>query len=230
MKYIITLLLINSSANASAQQEVMKRIAKVMSLDLEKFVPPGYDTLATATGDLNKDGFKDVVMVLKSKLEEKSYDAIDVDTIPPRLLIVLSKSGNNKEKDAYFVSAISDKAILCKSCGGVFGDPFEGIEITNGIIKLYHYGGSAWRWSNTDKFRFKEGKYYHIGSTRSSYWNVKRCDKLGDFAGTEFEDINYLTGQFEKKKISENCKLLMHKKGKQKILPLVDLQKFSLQN
>ena len=68
-----------------------------------------------------------------------------------------------------------------------------------------------------------------IGKSSTSYWNVKHCDKLNDFAGTDNEDINYVTGDYHVKKISENCKLLANKKGKKKIQPLITLNKFSIE-
>ena len=152
-------------------------------------------------------------------------DSIDTDSIPPRLLVILF--GTEK---GYFQSERSPSALLCKYCGGVFGDPFAGITIANNVLSIFHYGGSAWRWSIIDKFRFQNNGWFLIGETKNSYWDVKMCDKLDDFAGTEYEDINYVTGQYERKKISEDCKLLENKKGKRAIQPLTALFKFKIDN
>ena len=91
--------------------------------------------------------------------------------------------------------------------------------IDKNILIVSHYGGSAWRWSITDKFRFQDNDWYLIGETKNSYWVVERCDKLNGFAGTDYEDVNFVTGDFEIKKISQDCKLLENKKGK-KLLSL----------
>ena len=80
------------------------------------------------------------------------------------------------------------------------------------------------------KFRYQKGDFYLIGQSILSYWDVKNCEKLNDFAGTDYEDINFLTGQYERKKISEDCKLLENKKGKKKVQPLVSLAKFEINN
>ena len=89
---------------------------------------------------------------------------------------------------------------------------------------------SAWRWAITDKFRFQDKNWYLIGETKNSYWDVKHCEKLNDFAGTDYDDENFITGEFEIKKISEDCKLIEHRKGKKKIQPLISLTDFNIDN
>ena len=126
--------------------------------------------------------------------------------------------------------AKSEKAILCKDCGGIFGDPFAGIEINKNVLSINHYGGSNWRWGYTHRFRYQENDFFLIGQTSNSYWSVENCDKLNDFAGTKYEDINFITGQYEKKEISEDCKLLENKKGKRKIEQLISLSNFEIDN
>jgi hypothetical protein len=201
-------------------------IATAQSKDFIHFIPRGYDTLdeGVVRGDLNKDGIEDLALVLFHSLEitaEKLSDSI-VD-IPERILLVLFGSENG-----YKLAARTDSLILCKDCGGAMGDPFAGIEIKKGVLVVYHYGGSSWRWSFTHRFRYQDGDFYMIGKTRDSFRSVDECEKLGDFAGRNLEDINYLTGQFERKRVSEDCKLLENKKGKMKVSPLVKLSKASI--
>jgi hypothetical protein len=190
------------------------------------FVPAGYDTIATATGDLNKDSVSDYVLVLKSKVEDNfDYSTGNADSIPPRLLIVLFKTANG-----YQLAGKTDKLIMCKDCGGVMGDPFAGVTIVKGVLAVEHYGGSAWRWSYTHKFRYQQKDFYLIGETNHSYWSVKNCEKLNDMAGTDYKDINFLTGSYEEKVITENCVLKKNKKGKQKVQPLKKLSAFTIDN
>ena len=150
----------------------------------------------TAMGDLNKDKIEDAILVLQHKEENADdLESKDVDSIPSRLLVVLFGKGN-----AYELAATSDSAVLCKHCGGMMGDPFQGVSIEKGIIVLYHYSGSAWRWGYTHRFRFQQNDFFLIGKTTISYWNVEVCDKLDEFAGTEYEDINFVTGAYERKR------------------------------
>jgi hypothetical protein len=194
--------------------------------DSKFFIPAGYDTLQAVKGDLNKDGIDDLAMVVYPKWEDDSdWLEKDVDSLPKRLLIILFGTSNG-----YVKVAESEKAILCKSCGGIFGDPFAGIAINKNVLQIDHYGGSNWRWAYTHKFRYQDSGFFLIGQTTNSYWSVKHCDKLKEMAGTDYEDINFITGQYERKRISEDCKLLENKKGKDKGAPLMPLSKFEIDN
>lgn len=188
------------------------------------FIPGGYDTLMVAKGDLNNDQLEDLAMVLKSKKEDDKDANPNVEP-PGRLLVLLFKTA-----DGYKTAVKLDSAILCQQCGGIFGDPFADISIKKNVLTLYHYGGSAWRWELTHRFRYQQNDFYMIGETNYSYWNVKMCNKAGDYAGTDLKDVNYLTGQYVEKKITEECKVLVNKKGKRVVEPLKKLSDFKIEN
>lgn len=220
MRYLFLLLLIGWASISFSQDEVLSKIPK-KGTAINTFIPEGYDTLEVARGDLDKDGVQDIAMVLRDKREE-----LDGQTeLPNRILVIVFKKGSSFE-----LKAVSDSAVLCKECGGIFGDPFAEITIKNGLLTIQHYGGSAWRWDYTHKFRYQQDGFYLIGKTSHYYWNVKMCDKLKDFAGTTYEDVNLITGGFESKKISEECKLLENKKGKKPKTALIKLEQFSIEN
>ncbi|HMK19364.1 MAG TPA: hypothetical protein VK492_14275 [Chitinophagaceae bacterium] len=217
MRQILILILLSSVCLSSLSQ------------DFRSFIPNDYDTLddGVARGDLNKDGIEDIVIVVGSKWEqdenwsEKASDS----NVAPRLLIILFGT------DSGYVQIVkNDKAILCKDCGGIFGDPFAGIEINKNVLSINHYGGSNWRWGYTHKFRFQDKEFFLIGQTKYSFLAVENCEKLNDFAGTKYEDINFVTGHYEMKEISEDCKLPENKKGKRKIEQLISLSNFEIDN
>ena len=216
MNYLVCIFFLFSVSSACGQ-----------AANIQSFIPKDYDTLygGLVKGDLNKDGVDDAVLALYHKMEEQDAEKIDTDSIPPRLLIILFGTAKG-----YVQSATSSAVLLCKHCGGVFGDPFSGITIEKNVLTISHYGGSSWRWSIDDKFRFQNNEWYLIGETKYSYWDVEHCDTLDEFAGTDYEDINFVTGQYEIKKISEDCKLLENKKGKKPVQPLKSLTQFSIEN
>lgn len=220
-KHLFFLLTFLIAGNLFAQNKVLSKIP-VKGNVINDFIPEGYDTLATTKGDLNKDNIEDYVLVLKSTEEDKE----NPPETPQRILLVLLQSSGGLA-----LAAKSDSAILCKDCGGIFGDPFEGISITKGVLSVSHYGGSAWRWGSTYKFRYQQNDFYLIGETTHSYWNVSMCEKLNEFAATHYKDVNLLTGAYVEKKVSEEgCKLLINKKGKQKVQPLKKLNVFNIEN
>jgi len=191
----------------------------------EDFIPEGDTILDIARGDLNKDGNEDIVLALRDSDEDENTDYEENDSIKsnPRLLLVLLKTDSG-----YVCVSRSEDAILCKGCGGIFGDPFDGITIKKGVLTLSQYGGSAWRWSYKDKFQYRNGDMYLIGTTKWTYWNVKYCKKLDDFADAEHEDVNLITGDRVVKQISEDCKLVENYKDKIKTHPLKRLSEFKL--
>ena len=216
MKGLLLVLMFGVALLVNAQQK-----------DYRSFIPNNYDTLygGVARGDLNKDGLEDVVLALYHKNENDTAYSMDEDSIPERKLIILLAS-----KIGFVKSAESTNPLLCKNCGGAFGDPFAGIEINRSILIVNHYAGSSWRWYYVHKFRLQNNAWYLIGQTKGSYWLAKECEELGDFAGAKYEDINFVTGEYERKEISDECVLIENKKGRNKIKPLKTITSFSFDN
>lgn len=222
-RYIAIVVCILFSWSAVAQQKVLSKIP-VKGSSIAALIPSGYDTLQTSTGDLNKDNVDDLVLVLRPIAEDTVEPGLD-DSLPARLVSIYFKKG-----EQYELAGRSDGAILCKTCGGVFGDPFALIAIKKGVIVIDHYGGSNWRWAYTNRFRYQDNDFYLIGSTELSYFSAERCKKLNDFAATNLKDINYLTGDYVEKEISLECVLKKDKKGKMAKKPLTKMVDFILEN
>ncbi|MBT4969295.1 MAG: hypothetical protein HOM80_09840, partial [Bacteroidetes bacterium] len=115
----------------------------------------GYSILDTTSGDLNRDSFKDLIVIYIKDTEEKTSDVIDNPVYRPLLIYIGQSNGTLK------MTAKNEKAVLCYDCGGVMGDPFSQVVIKNGYFTVEHYGGSSWRWT-----RFVTFKY----STSDSNW------------------------------------------------------------
>jgi len=146
-------------------------------------VPVGYNILDQKEGDLNKDGVAEKVIVLNTN------DSTDFGTI--REIQIYKKSGNRWE-----ILASSKNAIGKSQDGGMMGDPFEDIEIKDGVLIINQSGGSSWKWSKTDKYRFQNGIFKLIG-----YTNIygKPCEYFENI------DFNLLTGMLIYKKEYEDC-------------------------
>jgi hypothetical protein len=151
---------------------------------LKDFTPKGWKVLGSAIGDLDADGQADLALVLAPAEEPQSAGDAIAQNIESQRWLVLALRG----KDGLLHrSATSQKAVLCQTCGGVFGDPFEKIEISHGVLVIHHYGGSAWRWAYTERFWFRQNQWQEIGSTSLSTFN-------GDNSSIT-SDINLLTGE-----------------------------------
>lgn len=122
--------------------------------DVQPFVEKNTTVLMVQRGDLNRDGAEDAVLVLDPG-----------DPWQPRPLLILVRD----EKGALKLAKRSANAVACKECGGVMGDPFQGLSIRKGRFTVEHYGGSAWRWT---------AYYTFAWSHRDQSWQLVRVETM----------------------------------------------------
>lgn len=221
MKIVNFILLLSFLQFSASAQEVLLKIPNQGKF-ISDFIPKEYVIKDSVSGDLNKDGLNDIVLVLNHMQE----DTFQIDEEPKRLLLILFKSSSG-----FKLSGKSSEVLMCRSCGGMYGDPYSSITINKGVLSIEHYGGSSWRWTETRKFRYQQNGFFLIGSTSNLFWNVQDCDGKGiGEAGKNFKDINYLTGAEVIIEKSEECKLIKNIKQKQPKKPLVKLEAFEYEN
>lgn len=174
---------------------------------LRSTFPKRVDTSAITYGDLNKDGIQDMVVVVSYPytVEYEENMPYDGDAMVP-LAVYLGT------KDGYSLLVQSNNAILCQGCGGVFGNPFSGLEINKeNQLQIYHYGGSSERWAYTDVYEFRKDNMYLVENlfTNSTTHNMSYTTV----------STNYLTGQQESlwSNGSTNKKKYKEKKSKKKL-------------
>jgi hypothetical protein len=129
--------------------------------ELKPFVPAGYDPLSVDSADLDNDGVKDYVLVLQKKGDTDEGSR-------PLLVITKARDGTLRQR------ARNDKLVYCASCGGVMGDPYQGVEAKPGRFAVSHYGGSASRWAVTYRFAY---------SRRDSAWQLVRVEEESFHSG-----------------------------------------------
>ena len=125
--------------------------------DVQAVLPAGQTLLAWEAADLNRDGRPDAIMVSEAKAASEDDG--------PRLLHVLLRQPDGKLK----VVVRNQRAVMCRQCGGIFGDPFEGVQPQAGGFTLLHYGGSNWRWRADFRFAW---------SRRDQTWQLVAVDSL----------------------------------------------------
>ena len=131
------------------------------------FVPKGFSILDQASGDLNQDGFNDYIVILRNNL-----DTLSADTARPLLVI------HGQQNGSYKLIGRNDSIVLCKSCGGAFGDPYSAITIKDNYFSVEFYGGSAWRWSRVITFKYNlTTKSYILHKDAGESFNAFEPDK-----------------------------------------------------
>jgi hypothetical protein len=178
MKFVFFLLLFFACSNLFGQIED-DAVKQTLTKQFSRFIAKGYTVFDTATSDFNTDGLTDMLLVTTNKSEMNDS----------RKLMILQKNSAG-----YLISAICDNAILCKECGGIFGDPYAGISFKKNVLNINHYGGSAWRWSSNFTFRFQNKRWELIGIYQDYYWNMDDCNGKGvGYAGQNLKEVNFST-------------------------------------
>jgi len=144
----------------------------------QAFIPKGYVVLDTVSGDLNGDWRTDWVVVLKD-IREDSLEAIGQETIRP--LLVLLADNNNQLYEAHR----ADHIVFCKGCGGIWGDPYSGIEIVDHSFIVYHYGGSNWRWTRNLRFLCSGNDFLLVTDASTSFNVMSESDFSSTIKTTE---------------------------------------------
>jgi len=125
------------------------------------FVAQGTRPLSLAGADLNGDGLQDFVLVLERQKEQPSDPDIE-DRQRSLLILVRQPGGALKEVKR------NDRIVSCSTCGGMMGDPFQGVQVGQKTFTVSHYGGSAWRWSVDYQFNY---------SRRDNTWQLVRVEE-----------------------------------------------------
>jgi hypothetical protein len=108
--------------------------------ELSAFLPPGTSLGLTARGDIDGDGDEDAVIVLDGGEGDAARQ--------PRPLLLLRRDADGRLQRAIE----SPRAISCRRCGGMIGDPLQGIRIAPGALTLRFEGGSREMWSSEFEF------------------------------------------------------------------------------
>lgn len=148
-------------------------------------IPSNYSIIDSVFGDLDKDGMEELVVAYNTNLKDEINDGVK------RELIIYKKK--NLE---WTVWQKPMQALYGSRAGGMMGDPFGDIEIEKGVLHISQNGGSSWKWSHTDKYRY-DGKEFRLIGYVSNYG--KPCEYW------EEVDFNIVTGKINVKKEYENC-------------------------
>lgn len=130
--------------------------------EVRPFVETGTKAIALEASDLNGDGRGDFVLVL-----ERENPAMDQDDFPvnQRPLLILLRG----EDGRLTAAKRNERLVMCSKCGGVFGDPFEGVVAGRNTFTVEFYGGSNWRWKYSYQFN-----YSRVDKT----WQLVRAEEI----------------------------------------------------
>lgn len=168
-------------------KEILQDKADIITKNEQMTILDGYKVINVATGDLNLDGISDLAVVVEMS---------PGDMKGSRMLYVLICGLDGR----YVVSHANRNIILGKQEGGIWGDPFEKVEISDNVLSVIEYGGSNFRWQYIDKFKYIDAKLTLIEARRLNYYTgtgngyQTDCDyinKTVKFSSTSMTEENY---------------------------------------
>jgi hypothetical protein len=163
---------------AMALSAMAQRGAVDIPDELKRFVLPDTKPIEMRSADLNGDGAMDYILVLTNTKVEEGQEHNDESKRP---LLVIARDAKGK----LGVAARNDLVAFCAGCGGVFGDPFEGVEAGKNTFTISNYGGSRYRWAYSYQFNY---------SRRDKAWQlVKVTETSMDTANPDTEKTTVLT-------------------------------------
>jgi hypothetical protein len=182
-----------STAGSKEQQTEVLVTEPSQENELVLFLLPGHEVLDFQKGDINADGLEDVILVQKAIGELETYEVSGQPAPRPLMLLLRQPDGALK------LAARNDQLVYCVECGGMMGDPYQGITIKGNYFSIEHFGGSAWRWSHIITFKYnpnKQGWYLHKDGSQSfhaAYPDSTMEEKIKttkDFGEVHFTDYS----------------------------------------
>ncbi len=184
MKSILTLILSLYLGIAYGEQFDYP-ILKKESRNIMEFIPEGWSLLDSASGDLNKDTFKDYVLIFQYN---DSVSIEDVLITQPRFLGIFFWDNNLK---TYTLIDQNNSFILNHDAPNM-DDPFDEILIEKNVLlikfKFWYSSGSWWTSTAVYKFRFDKNDFALIGFDS---WEMHRATME-----TKSYSINFLSKKY----------------------------------
>jgi len=188
---------------------------------LDDFAPKNWEVTDTISGDLNKDGIDDAVLVLQYQDSIKINDGYNDGFRFPRILVIAFKIGDHYELKLQHNTLIEfERMEGSGNTGGFDGDTLNGIRIEKGVLIL------NFKWDVRGAgtllqyvVRYQSNDFYVIGATNTS----------GYHASESTYDVNFSTGRYTYDATDDERGFggkyyEQHKKGK---LPVKTLKKLS---
>ena len=190
----------DTANHQAAVSQSMKRISKVEKQGdmhqydvadkqrITDFIPKGYKLFEKISGDLNKDGLDDCVLIIKATRKDgfvkNSFDKV-VDRNRRGIIILFT------EKDGY---KLASKNYNCFSSeneeGGVCCAPYLSIDIRNSKLFVHYAHGRYGYWEYC--FRYQDSDFMLIGyeSFGSNGPTVLGKESINFLTGVKYDDDN----------------------------------------
>ena len=184
-----------SRISKSKKKEDMRQYDVADQKRITDFIPKGYKLFEKISGDLNKDGLEDCVLIIKATRKDgfvkNSFDKV-VDRNRRGIIILFT------EKNGY---KLASKNYNCFSSenedGGNYFSPELGVIIKDSKLYLHYYHGRYGYWEYC--FRYQNSDFMLIGyeATYNRGPLVLGKTSINFLTGVEYDDENINADKFD---------------------------------
>lgn len=138
---------------------------------VKEFVPRNWRIVDRASGDLNRDGIRDTVLIIKGQNERFLWTGdcstcSPLDTNPRMLIIIF------KKKNGSYRIVESSRSFIIPADNPSMSEPFQKVHVKNGtLIFNFEEWYSAGTWFTADRiyrFKYLTKRFYLIGASEKS--------------------------------------------------------------
>ena len=138
---------------------------------LIEFIPTGWVILDSVSFDYDNDSLIDYVVIIET-IKNVEYSKMWGTTESemndkPRVLFVL-----NGTKNGFSLTCQANELILTSDQGGMMGDPYQGISVSDNRICTSFWGGSGEKWNLSHCFDYQENNWV-LSFTETSGGNAE---------------------------------------------------------
>lgn len=140
--------------------------------EIRPFIEAGTRVIVIKRADLNRDGRKDVLLVLEETDAADPDDAF-ADRKRPLLILTRDASGTLRLRKR------NDKTVMCSVCGGLMGDPLMLVSAKSGSLRIEHFGGSGWRGMVNYQFDYSQrDDTWQLAQVEQSTFHIDKPDEV----------------------------------------------------
>ncbi len=143
---ILLLFLLNCPQNINqiVSEELSAVVDTRWDIPAVESLPQTASVLDVCMGDLGNDGTQDIAVVIQTLIPTVSEPSDYEYESFSRSLFIFTETSTN----SFVCTHQNNDIILSSDSGGMLGDPYNGIIITDGKLIVSDYGGSSDRWGN----------------------------------------------------------------------------------
>ena len=153
---------------------------------LESSFPFGYSVFDSLSFDYNKDKILDKILVFDNVVNTR--DTLYWRSLDRPFIILKGIDNQNFE-----LAVRNDSLIIDREFGGMGGDPYNEIFVSDSSIYIHYFARTGWYWSKLLEFIFNPNKnMWYLRKYEYSEGSINSLDSASYYEQKDFDEIDSL--------------------------------------